>query len=267
VAELSPAEQTWRYLRLAMIALVIGLGVALVYERSGQDCFQTSISAYYYTPVHGFFIGALVAIGVCLYCLKSHPGAEDILLNLAGMCAPIVALVPISKPGECHAILDTTDRDLNIANNLRALLALELLALAFIAFSKRREPTTRAQVVGFGGATSLWVLTTVVYFADRDLFLGWGHFTAAGLMFALIIIVVCINAFTYKDQTNATTVGNRYAAIAGAMVGSLVLIPIGLTQHWPYWVIVLETILILLFAVFWGLQTWDESRRASARSR
>jgi hypothetical protein len=48
------------------------------------------------------------------------------------------------------------------------------------------------------------------------------------------------------------------------MLGSLVLIPIGLGRDWPYWVIWLETILISLFALFWALQTrelWGEGLR------
>ena len=72
-------------------------------------CFQTSISAYYYTPVHGVFIGALVAVGTCLICLRGNTDAEDILLNLAGMFAPVVALVPTPGTGSCGSVLTTAD--------------------------------------------------------------------------------------------------------------------------------------------------------------
>ena len=43
------AIKTWRYLRLAMVALVVGLLVAVVYEcrEVPRHCLQTSISAYY----------------------------------------------------------------------------------------------------------------------------------------------------------------------------------------------------------------------------
>jgi hypothetical protein len=50
--EPSYAVKTWRYLRVAMVVVVFGLGVSIAYERSKvrPGCFQTSISAYYYTP-------------------------------------------------------------------------------------------------------------------------------------------------------------------------------------------------------------------------
>jgi hypothetical protein len=97
-----------------MVGLVAGLGVSIAYEywKVEPDCLQTSISAYYYTPVHGYFIGGLVAIGVCLFCLKGSTDLEDTLLNLAGMFALIVALVPTPGTGDCASLLGTThDRD------------------------------------------------------------------------------------------------------------------------------------------------------------
>src|SRR3954453_19642354 len=130
------AIKTWRYLRLAMVVLVVGLAASIAYERAKvhPGCFQTSISAYYYTPVQGFFVGALVSIGVCLFCLKGSTDAEDILLNLAGMFAPVVALVPTPGPGACASVLGTTrDRDVNIANNVTALLVVGLIALVILA--------------------------------------------------------------------------------------------------------------------------------------
>ena len=54
-----PAVKTWRYLRVAMVVLAAGLAISIVYElgRRDFDCLQTSISAYYYTPVQGYFVG------------------------------------------------------------------------------------------------------------------------------------------------------------------------------------------------------------------
>jgi hypothetical protein len=81
-----------------MIGFVLAIFIGVGFERSkAPGCFQTSISAYYYTPVHGIFIGALVAVGTCLICLRGNTDAEDILLNLAGMFAPVVALVPTPR--------------------------------------------------------------------------------------------------------------------------------------------------------------------------
>src|SRR3954468_20244083 len=99
------AIKTWRYLRLALVALVVGLVVSVTYERTKVDCWPTSLSAYYYTPVHAYFVSALVAMGVCMFCLAGTTPAEDILLNIGGIFAVIVGLVPTPHPGHCASVL------------------------------------------------------------------------------------------------------------------------------------------------------------------
>ena len=42
--------KTYRYLRIGMIGAVVLLAASIGIERSKVDCWQTSISAYYYTP-------------------------------------------------------------------------------------------------------------------------------------------------------------------------------------------------------------------------
>lgn len=273
---LTPEEQgfaivTWRYLRVAMVVLVAGLAVSLAYERSQVHCFQTSISGYYYTPAHAFFIGALVAIGVCLFCLKGSSEAEDIFLNVAGLFAPIVAFVPTSDIGECGVLKGTTmDLDALVANNVRAVLAVELIALVLIAVLTRRKGPPRPPPIGFIVTGAVWLVTALVFFLAHDFFMSKAHFGAAGLMFACIIVVVWINALGYRDENEAGSLRNRYAAIAVAMGGSLAVIPVGLLRDWPYWVIVLEGLLITLFAIFWALQTddlWVKGLRSSANEQ
>jgi hypothetical protein len=197
------AIKTWRYLRLAMVVLVVGLGVSIGFERwkVHPGCFQTSISAYYYTPVHGFFVGALVAIGTCLFCLKGSTAAEDILLNLAGMFAPAVALVPTPNTGSCASVLGTTqDRDVNIGNNVFALLAVGLLALLILAVLVARNLPTVPALIGYGVAAAVWLATVLVFWLARGFFVHNAHYTAAILMFVCILVVVVINAFSYKEE-------------------------------------------------------------------
>ena len=139
------AIKTWRYLRLAMITLVVGLTAAVVYEvvRGGADCVQTSISAYYYTHAQAIFVGALVAIGACLVCLRGSSEIEDVLLNVAGMLAPVVALVPTPKVGDCASLPGVPkDPTPNIENNVTALLVMGLVAFVVLAGLswRRRQP-------------------------------------------------------------------------------------------------------------------------------
>src|SRR6266699_1799974 len=123
---------TWRYLRLAMIGIVAVLGAAVLIEhfKVRGECFQTSISAYYYTPARAIFVGALIAIGVCMICLRGSTAAENRLLNFAGMFAPVVALVPTPHQGGCSSLPQaTTGTAANIANNILALLVVSGVAL------------------------------------------------------------------------------------------------------------------------------------------
>lgn len=59
-----------------------------------------SISAYYHTPMRDVFVGSLFAIGTSLYLYKGYTTAEDIVLDVAGICAVCIALLPTSCPAE-----------------------------------------------------------------------------------------------------------------------------------------------------------------------
>lgn len=263
IGRLSHDEQlyaitTWLYLRLAMVVIVVGLDAAILFEWSKvkSGCLQTSISAYYYTPVHGYFVGALVGIGVCLFCLKGNTYAEDAFLNLAGMFAPLVALVPTPDPGTCMSVLATPeDRGANIANNVTALLVVGFLALSIPAVLAARNRPARPVVFGYAAVAFVWTATALFFWLARDFFIANAHYTAAVLMFTCILVVVGINAVGYKEKTNAASSHNRYAAIGVAMGGSALVIGIAGGLGWAHWIIALETALITIFAVFWVIQT------------
>ena len=93
------AIKSYRYLRLSIVVVVLALLASVLIERSHVDCFQESISAYFYTPVQAMFVSALVVIGVCLIAVRGRTTGEDVLLNLAGVLAPIVAFVPTTSSG------------------------------------------------------------------------------------------------------------------------------------------------------------------------
>ena len=288
VAEPDPAEyavKTWRYLRLAMVLLVVGLSVAVAVEHRAvrRACMQGSISAYYYTPVRAFFVSALLAIGVCLVALRARRDTEDALLNLAGMFAPVVALVPTPLRGrQCSSFeYALQDREVNVANNVTALLVLGGVALAAgAAFGlweayRDRPPSTLAWL-GLASAVVLWVLARQAFYGHRTWFLANAHNYAAIAMFACIVVVVVINAVDLgrKRRRERAAAGraagkrvyaNRYAVVAAAMVGSAVGMFLWQRRYtWNHWVLGVEAALIALFAVFWALQTaelWREGLR------
>ncbi len=265
------AVKSYRYLRLAMVAMVFGLGVAVVHEvlRVEGNCWQTSLSGYYYTPVQNLFVGALVAIGVCLVSLKGNTDSEDVLLNFAGMCAPFVALVPIHDPGACGVVTDDLNRDLNIANNVVALLAVigaALVALAALWFHNRRRATgepspTRIELLGYAASVLLFLAAVAVFWLQPEGFDRYGHPVAAIAMFVFIFVNVVVNAINlyYERRGTAAPVRrlNRYTWTALAMVATVVgsvLLGWGGVEHW---LLLIESGLIGCFAVFWGFQTWE----------
>src|SRR4051794_35776947 len=82
--------RSYRFLRAAMVGLLICLAVAVALQSIAQRSILDSISAYYYTPAQGVFVGALVALGACMIALEGAGPTEDALLNLGGMLAPVI---------------------------------------------------------------------------------------------------------------------------------------------------------------------------------
>lgn len=267
------AVKTWRYLRLAMIVLIVGLLVSIAYERANAPgCFQSSISAYYYTPVHGFLVGMLVAVGACLICLKGNNEGEDALLTLAGMFAPVVALVPTPNAGDCFSIAGPAEnRDANVSNNVFALLVaggVGLVILAVLVLLARagkgvNMPSASVLVV-FAVTSVVWLLALVVFNVEHRFFIQNAHYTAAIAMFACFLAVVIWNAVDYKAAKGVSWLKNHYALIAAGMVIAAVVIGLSGLLGFDYWVLVIEATLITFFAVFWAIQTgelWDRGIR------
>jgi hypothetical protein len=283
IADQVYALKTWRYLRVAMAAMATALLAAIVEERvrghidplampapRAVHCWQGSISAYYYTPVHGFLVGALVAIGVCLFSLKGDTPVEDVLLNLAGMFAPVVALVPTDPPGQCPPSVVSLGRFASSANNMFALVFLETIAFVTILVLvkvKRKAndlvppPPTKADVIGFKVAAGLvglqWVLWGLSFHTDV-VYKKYTHYTSAGLMFLCIFLVVYFRAVA-TDPKKSFAAHLRHPSletlIAMLMVASLLAFGVLTLAGWDYAVFQIEACLIALFLVFWIVQT------------
>jgi hypothetical protein len=267
------ATRTWGYLRLAMVALVIGLGVSLVIEHAKvtPGCFQPSISAYYYTPVRGYFVGALVALAVCLVCVRGNTAVEDPLLNLAGMFALAVAFVPTPYATACTSVARPIENPAaNVANNVLAVLIVGAILLVVAGIVAVRKPATVPARIASAVAGAVWVSATLAFWLARGWFLAHAHDVAATLMFVCIVGAAVDNAL----DVGRPSLQKLYGAIAVAMSTALIVIPLlGHIIGWGYWTIVVETVLITLFAVFWIVQTWElwkpglRPRRLAAQRR
>ena len=259
--KLKDAKKTWRYLRLAIVVMVVGLGVSVARELVRQDgCLQPSISGYFHTPVRGFFVGTLVAVGVCLVSLRGNTGFEDVLLNLAGAFSMVVALVPTGAgdPPECGAVAAEQAAREHIDNNMVALLVVAGLALALVLYLiLRHSDGTPFEMVGWSVAVVVYVVATVLFVAKDAWFDRNAHTGAATAMFVCIFAVVVVDAVDYR-ATPGSSARNRYAVVAGLMV--LAAVVVGLARvlgKWHYAVFWIEALMIGLFAVFWVIQTFE----------
>jgi hypothetical protein len=284
------ARKTYRYVRIGMIGAAVFLLASLGLEHSkAPDCWQKSISAYYYTPARSVFVGALIAIGLSLIVIKGNTSREDISLNLAGMLAPVVALVPTSGEGHCWSIppnpLPTLDNGktfeswvrANIDNNISALLiagffglaVAGLLALIAMLIGKRRGEPRRLSDAWTGPHRGTFIglaFTAVILiwatFAVRSGGLKKeAHFAAAIGMFAMLALAAEFNARECR-LNNRRWYYRLYRGVAVSMMATAALF---LWPDWRHRVLWIELIEILLFTAFWGLQTrelWHNTLRS-----
>ncbi len=273
--------KTYRYLRLSMVFLVAFLGVAVLGEglTRSPGCWETSISSYYYTPVRAVFVGVLIAVGVCLVVLKGNTEHEDVLLNLAGMMAFVVPLVPTPALGTCRtgAATDLTAIRDNISNNVFALLVVGYAALAWTLWSAWRSRAAGdwnlASTLGAVAGVALLLAATGVFAWSRDFFVRWAHDFSAIAMFLCLIAVMGLNALGVgRSKVGPASLVRRslstgYAAVGVAMVLTLLIVVIlrladVRAAHLVLW---LEAALIVEFAAFWVIQTkelWARGVRA-----
>ncbi|WP_371406770.1 hypothetical protein OHA10_14780 [Kribbella sp. NBC_00662] len=261
-------KRTYNYLRLAMIGMLIMLAVAVLREhgKTASDCWQGSISAYYYTPVHAVFIGTLVAVGVCMIVLKGATSLKDVLLNVGGLLAPVVAFVPTPNAGSCWSeAVVSPHAAAGIANNMVAYFAIGGLALlasmTFWLTSHRTAKWDWTEILGLLASVALWLAGIIWFAAARDSFNRNAHYTAAVLLFAAIIGIVVLSTLGQRHQPATGAQEQKaftrsYGLIAAAMFISLVIGLIFRTSA----ILEVETALLGLFLLYWILRTAEQWR-------
>jgi hypothetical protein len=126
---------TYRSLRIAMVAAVAMLTASILQLWAADHRhFEGSISAYYYTAAHGVFIAAVCALGICLIAYKGHGPTEDVLLDVAGILAFVVAFVPTKGEHILNPQLPTQlDASAGVTNNIVALLTAIIVGFGLYA--------------------------------------------------------------------------------------------------------------------------------------
>jgi hypothetical protein len=231
--------KSYRYLRTAMVGLLLGLAAAVFFQ-TGHQGFRllASVSAYYYTPAQAIFVGALIGVGACMIALKGTTVVEDVMLNLGGMFAAVVAIVPTSRGADyetaVHVCRRSGDGALltgkaggldcptvealaratreNVENNMSALLFVGLLGLlATVLFALRDgrrsgRGVARHVRVGFLVAATVFVIAVVTFLTSVDRFVAYAHYAAATGLFVCIVVVALANV--RRRQTGRDTAGD-----------------------------------------------------------
>jgi hypothetical protein len=264
------------------------------YQSGQQGSFLASVSAYYYTPARAIFVGALIGLGASMIALQGMTHAEDQFLNLGGIFAIVVAIVPTgrgadfqtavqacresggtllthlaSKNLDCPTVLALVDATrANVENNMAALLIVGGLTLILTAVillkGKAAKHRTKGRwwvLGGFYAAVLVWLLGLIALAVSVDWLAGHGHYIAAGGLILSILLVAGANAHRRGERPSVgdalrSPPAYRYTWIAGAMlVVAGVLIVLWLTNVISlFWV---EILVAFMFVLFWIVQTID----------
>ena len=261
--------RTYRFLRLAMAMMALAILVSMVFERFRAPGWELSISAYYYTAARPIFTGGMIAIGGFLIAVKGRTNIEDVSLNLAGMMALLVPLIPphqaspttgsvISRVG--FSVSEPQHHEL-LVNNLWTVVIIAVVSfgLMFGIGSAKNKPVQLQQhdKVGLAIAAGVAVLGIVLY-VTVDAVRNNAHGLAASLMFVFLWPAIVANAYSAKEPKYRAW----YAAIAISMLAFAAAVLIGslLVSSWRHQVLVLEILELTPFLVYWIVQTieqWD----------
>lgn len=212
--ELQYARKSYRYLRIALVSMVGAILVAVLAEILDSGELLGSFSAYYYTPVHAVFIGWLVLTGICMIAIRGLSDPEDIALNIAGLCAPIVAFVPTDFPDNettyPNLIADSLPVRAFAFNSAIAFLFAGVCSIALSIWLKRRheegenrlsfEPST---IIGFtlAGAVVIVLIGTYGIWGPKE-----AHaVAAAGLIISLWFVATANGVRNFRDKDGKRT--------------------------------------------------------------
>lgn len=280
VLTLKDAVLTYRYLRITMLAVLVMLGISVIWYALDAKCGLDSVSAYYYTPVRNVFVGALVAFGAALIAYHGPTREEEALLNLAGSMAIVIAFVP-TVPASCTTpgVEETTSAadvaasaggvdpatvvkivDVSVTNNVGSLIGAALVAFvlaAVLTFVRKRESATvEANSLESGAAEPTDVETGQNFFARlMDMVATWwpkyGRTPLVGLCAAVPLAGVI--AFVkwpewFADKAHGIAAVVLVAALILYMIVNATLVRHSRVYKWFY-AILATTLLGLLVAL------------------
>jgi len=275
----------YRELRIGMAVIMVMLGAAIIIDRTTAPRWQLALSEYFYTSAHSIFIAALLALSTLFFVYKGRSDTEDAFLTLAGVCTFTAALVPQYPPPAVlgkHGLPEDYPLPYVILPNVWAIvIALALgWALAFVQYRLTHTSRTRSP----GGTLALYFLRLVVSVGLIALiffpyqFVHYAHGAAGVLMLSSFIATVFSAAYAAepKPEPESKSPPRRfypkvYRGIAWLMVATVIAVialHILLPNSQRYlWIMALESLVILEFAAFWVVQSFELWNTLDPRER
>lgn len=286
--------KSYRFLRLAMVGLLLCVAVAVLIQSWRQEWILLgSVSAYYYTPAQAIFVGGLIGLGACMIALRGTTTVQDVSLNLGGVFATIVAIVPTGRNSEYRALVRacretgtplltekaSTGRldcptvqaleeatKANVDNNLWTILVVGLIALLASVVFAWRDGTFKARadgdakrnfLWGFGAVLVLGLAVLIARLASLQWVIENGHWIAAVLLFVCIFVVGAVNAWQFKGEQSSDISGVGQSPVTRPLkaVGQTAgdLIAGGLRANRYIWIARLMLLVGVCFALLWRL--------------
>jgi hypothetical protein len=223
-----------------------------------------------------------------MIALKETPAIEDIFLNLGGVFAAIVAIVPTARDADYRAAVracreagtplltekastgldcptvqaleDATKA--NVDNNLFALLVVGAVALLVSAVVAWRDGTLKRQadgdaakaqaefLWGFGVALGLWLAVLIARLASLQWAIDNGHWIAAVLLFVCILVVAWQNSRRVKSVQPGDGSQERKSPMRRSLdaVGELTDLR---RRDWYIWARLTLLVAALAFVLWW----------------
>lgn len=229
--------KTYFSLRLVLMTLAFAFPVLLYGIGKLRELdLQPSMSAYFFAataehcatfPMRTIFVGCLFAIGAGLYCYKGFTKLENVLLNLAGVCAALVALVP------------------------------ERISREDVAQSERLQALFQACPAVKSHIEASW---------QQPQGLIGTHYAAAVLLFVFLAVVAWLSAAKTLEHLPATANKRHFELAYKGLAIAMVLCPaIGLLVAYVFRggleskVFFIEAAGIWIFALYWATKSYELS--------
>lgn len=260
--------RTHRYLRLSLVGVVFALAVAVTVETIRAGELLPSISDYYYSPAGGVFFAALAATAVAMLALSGRD-LESVLLDIAAIFAPLIAIIPTdfrSVGMVADSVMPAIQN--GVITYLVVLGAVLVFAVALtiagqIPWRRTIAVGSVALVVGIG----LAVLTFAPGLRDEFPFVGGVnvHLVVTVCFFAVFAAIPIVNALPRTRDPEARPVTRKFQVVyfvipVGMVITLLLTVTVGIRLPDTPAVFIGEAVGLILFAVFWAVQTverWD----------